>query len=282
MDDVKIEFFEVSKKDKYSWSWKIRSKSGYFRCNSFNINVDNIGNLTIKPNSEILLHSNIYFNYKRKGYINCDIKTNNIDYTEIVFFKELNKLLEKIICSFFDRYRKNLNKDILKVVYPLENNTLTTYLAKTDKNILLTEFTYMNSCKKENNISNIIHVPNIYLYPELIIKSINLVKKTLYIDIVIIKSIVYKSMFTKWYDENNNKQIHIMKCPTEIILKILKYVLNYQNDIEAFAFSCKRFFSIFINNYNLLHERWEYSSIIDKNPFSIEWKHQRLKCIYEL
>lgn len=275
MHFLDINFIEIIKDRKFVWEWKICLNKKIEYDNDIKIDVNDKKQLIITPSDELLLEACIFYDKIRKGYICCDILAKNMDSNEIKFYKKVNEFISFIMKRFYDKYDKSLNKSILKIINPLDNNKIKTYIAKyKNTEHILTNFVNINTLEKEI----IKELPLcIYIYPKLMFKSINIINKCIYIDIIITDAFIYKTKISRQIKFFNNENKGIMKLPNEIIINIMKILFKNDYDLKYLIFSCKKFFLLFINNYHFLHERWIFS---DKSKFNTaEWKYQKIKSI---
>jgi hypothetical protein len=273
-----FDFVEIKNNKKFSWKWdiKLNEKIEY---PYIEINVDNKENIIINPSNELLLQSQIYHDNIRKGYICCDIILKEIDSNEINFYKNIYEFISFIIKSFYDKFNKSLNKNILKFINPLNNNKIKTYMAKRkDTNQILTNLVNINTLEKYVLPETPL---DIYIFPKLIFKSICIINKCIYIDIVVKSAFIHRTIMPKEIEIiNKNKEKGIVKLPNEVIINIMKILIENGDSLENLIFTSKYFFYIFIKNYEYLHERWTISNFSNKNVYhTLEWKHQKIKSI---
>lgn len=275
-----LDFIEIANDKKFSWKWNIylNEKLNY---TNLDINVNEDNKIIVKPSNELLLNSYIYKDETRKGYIRCNIMLKKIDHNEISFYKSFHDFVSFIFKCFYEKFDKSLNKSVLNFINPLDDNKIITYIAKyMPTDIFLTNFINIDTLEKEI-ISNL--PLNMYIYPELMFKNIHIINKCIYIDIIITKCFIHKTIknnHNKVKSFNDNKQKGIMKLPRELIVNIMYIIFENGDGLEKLIFTSRYFFYLFINNYENLHEKWSISSNINKNKFNnTEWKYQKIKSI---
>lgn len=275
-----LDFIEIANDKKFSWKWNIylNEKLNY---TNLDINVNEDNKIIVKPSNELLLNSYLYKDETRKGYIRCDIMLKKIDHNEISFYKSFHDFVSFIIKCFYEKFDKSLNKSVLNFINPLDDNKIITYIAKyMPTDIFLTNFINIDTLEKEI----ISKLPlNMYIYPKFMFKNIHIINKCIYIDIIITKCFIHKTIknnqnLVKSF--NDNKQKGIMKLPRELIINIMYILFENGDGLEKLIFTSRYFFYLFINNYEILHEKWSISSNINKNKFNnTEWKYQKIKSI---
>jgi hypothetical protein len=169
----------------------------------------------------------------------------------------------------------------LTYIPPIDNNRLRLYIVNLKNPNLETNFLNINTQKKEKINDLLSSKGNIYICPKIKFKSIHILNKCIYINILLKEGMIYKPICNLLNQESiiiiyeKNK---ITKLPVEIIIKIILNLVDEEEeeDIDNFILSCKYFFKIYMNNYNILHNRWIYSEM---KIYSKEWKHQKIKSI---
>lgn len=224
-NNFEIDFINVCKEKKHFWEWKIEIKN---RNNNIKKG-DNI--ITINPEEELLLDSHIYNDSIKKGHICCDIIFKNVDIKECYFYNNFNNIINFIFNNFCEKFEKGLNMKVLNFINPINDNKIKSYLAKNSKNIF-TKFVNIDNLKTDYLTEDELPI-NIYIYPKLTFRSIRIFKKNVYIDIILKECFIYKKhkyKFKKTFYQHNN----ITNLPIEIILKILKTIINICMNLGLF------------------------------------------------
>lgn len=282
LENININFIEKVKKEKFRWSWKIKSNNKSFFYKDSNIFVDEKNYLNIIPCNELLSKLYVYPSKIKEKLINVDLILRNIDHNEYCFFECIKEIVQIIVDNFYMKHKNKLNKNTLTYIPPIDNERLRLYIINPKTPNLETNFLNIVTQKKEENINDLLSSKgNIYICPKIKFKSIHILNKCIYINILLKEGMIYKPICNslnqesiKRIDEKNK----ITKLPVEIIIKIILNLVDEEeeSDIDNFILSCKYFFKIYMNNYNILHNRWIYSEM---KFYSKEWKHQKIKSI---
>lgn len=275
-----LDFIEMVNEKKFAWKWDIylNKTNKILSYPNLNIDINKDNHIIVTPSNELLLKSYLYEDKVRKGYLCCDIMFKKIDYNEICFYNSFYDFISFIIKSFYDKFDKCLNKNVLKFINPLDDNKIKTYIAKYKiTNKILTNFININTLEKEI----ICNLPLIlYIYPKLMFKNIHIINKCIYIDIIITTCFIYPTIKNNVKTIKEKEEKGIMKLPKELLINIMEILFENDDNLENLIFTSKYFFYLFINNYKILHEKWIISSNINKNRFNnIEWKYQKIKSI---
>lgn len=282
LENININFIEKVKKDKFRWSWKIKSNNKSFFYKDSNIFVDEKNYLNIIPCNELLSKLYVYPSKIKEKLINVDLILRNIDHNEYCFFECIKEIVKIIVDSFYIKHKNKLNKNALTYIPPIDNERLRLYIVNPKNRELETKFLNINTQKKYENINDLLSSKgNIYISPKIKFKSIHILNKCIYINILLKEGMIYKPICNSLHQEcikRIDEKNKIMKLPVEIIIKVVLILVeeDKEEDIDNFILSCKYFFKIYMNNYNILHERWNYSKVCF---YSKEWKYQKIKSI---
>ena len=195
LENININFIEKVKKDKFRWSWKIKSNNKSFFYKDSNIFVDEKNYLNIIPCNELLSKLYVYPSKIKEKLINVDLILRNIDHNEYCFFECIKEIVKIIVDSFYIKHKNKLNKNALTYIPPIDNERLRLYIVNPKNRELETKFLNINTQKKYENINDLLSSKgNIYISPKIKFKSIHIFNKCIYINILLKEGMIYANV----------------------------------------------------------------------------------------